>query len=89
MKRVIKSATNDSFEAALDAAQITYEYGTYFEEDDFEGDHEAYAIYFDELLNLGPEGFYEEYKDQLDFSDEFVAEYGYDEDEDDEEGEDW
>lgn len=89
MKRVIKSATNDSFEAALDAAQITYEYGTYYDEEDFEGDTEAYRIYFDELLNLGPEGFYEEYKDQLDFSEEFISEYGYDEDEDEDEYEDW
>lgn len=32
--------------------------------------------FYTECRDLGPSGFYEEYKDELDFSDEFIAEYG-------------
>lgn len=40
-----------------------------------------------ELVNLGPVGFYEEFKEDYDFDPMFVSEYGhyYDDDEDDEE----
>ena len=39
--------------------------------------------YYDELINLGPVGFYEEFKDVYDFDPMFVAEYGtyYDDEE--------
>ena len=88
MKRVIKLPHSDSYQLALDCAQLTYKYGRYFTEDDFDGDIEAYRFYFDELLSLGPARFYEEYKDQLDFSDDFISEYEYDE-YDEDETEDW
>ena len=42
--------------------------------------------YYSELYNLGPVGFYEEFKDTLDFDPDFVEEFGhyYDDDEEDE-----
>ena len=39
--------------------------------------------YYCELVNLGPAGFYEEFKDDYDFDPMFVEEYGYEEEEDD------
>jgi hypothetical protein len=33
--------------------------------------------YYDELLNLGPVGFYEEFKDEYDFDPMFIEEYGH------------
>lgn len=33
--------------------------------------------YYHELVNMGPRGFYEEFKDEYDFDDMFVAEYGH------------
>lgn len=42
--------------------------------------------YYCELVNMGPAGFYEEFKDVYDFDPMFVQEYGYedcDEEEDD------
>lgn len=57
--------------------------------DDFEQDfpYEDYGYghvidaynYYEEMVNMGPAGFYEEYSDKLDFSDSYKAEYGYDE----------
>ena len=43
--------------------------------------------YYCELVNLGPVGFYEEFKEDYDFDPMFVSEYGhyYDDDEDEEE----
>ena len=45
--------------------------------------------YHNELRNLGPVGFYEEFKDTLVFDPDFVAEYGhyYDDEEEDEDDE--
>lgn len=43
--------------------------------------------YHTELRNLGPVGFYEEFKDTLEFDPMFVAEYGHYYDDDDEEDE--
>jgi hypothetical protein len=45
--------------------------------------------YYDELVNLGPAGFYEEFKCVYDFDPMFAQEYGYEEDyyEDDDEDE--
>lgn len=53
------------------------------EEDDFTGVEQAAADYYTELINMGPAGFYEEFRDELDFDPDFVAEYGDPEDEDD------
>lgn len=53
------------------------------EEGDFTGVEQAAADYYQELVNMGPAGFYEEFRDELDFDPDFVAEYGDPEDEDD------
>lgn len=50
------------------------------EEGDFEGVETAAADYYAELINMGPEGFYEEFRDELDFDPDFAAEYGDEED---------
>lgn len=47
--------------------------------------YEELKEFYSELQDLGPTGFYEEYKDKLEFDPDFVAEFGYEED--DEEGE--
>ena len=52
-------------------------------ENDFRPSKEAYN-YYQELLDYGPEGFYEEFKDKLDWDPFFVQEYGYEDDEDEE-----
>ena len=59
----------------LQMAQLHFEYGTNYKLRDFSGDQEAYDQYLD-LVDLGPAGFYEEYKDTLDFHDDFISEYG-------------
>lgn len=46
--------------------------------------YEELKDFYSELHDLGPEGFYEEYKDQLEFDPDFVEEYGYSEDEEEE-----
>lgn len=43
--------------------------------------------YYAELLSYGPAGFYEEFRDELEFSSGYVAEYGIYVNEDDEEEE--
>ena len=50
------------------------------EEGDFTGVETAAADYYAELINMGPAGFYEEFRDELDFDPDFVAEYGDEED---------
>lgn len=40
---------------------------------------EAAWAYYNELVNMGPVGFYEEFKDVYDFDDMFVSEYGVNE----------
>lgn len=55
---------------------------------DFEGNSKIVDTawdYYCELVNLGPAGFYEEFKDVYDFDSMFVGEYGNleDEEEDD------
>ena len=59
------------------------------EDECFEGVEEEAADYYMELLSYGPAGFYEEFKDELDFDPDFIAEYGDEEDEDDEDDEDF
>lgn len=46
--------------------------------------YEQLEEFYDDLMDLGPEGFYEEYKDILDFDPDFIAEYGYSEDDEEE-----
>lgn len=49
-------------------------------EKDFEGIRsevvDAAWDYYCELVNMGPAGFYEEFKDEYDFDTNFIAEYG-------------
>lgn len=52
------------------------------EEGDFTGVETAAADYYAELINMGPGGFYEEFRDELDFDPDFVAEYGDEDDND-------
>lgn len=42
--------------------------------------YEELKDFYSELQDLGPEGFYEEYKDKLEFDPDFVEEYGHSED---------
>lgn len=37
--------------------------------------------FYNELINMGPSGFYDEYRDVYDFSEDYIREYGEDEDE--------
>lgn len=73
----ILASDDDDFSDPLEAAKQSFEYGHYAEENDFKS-AEDYAQYL-EYMDLGPEGFYEEFKDDLDFDDMFVEEYAYDE----------
>lgn len=73
----LKASDDDDFSDPLEAAQQSFEYGHYAEENDFKS-AEDYAQYL-EYMDMGPEGFYEEFKDDLDFDDMFVEEYEYDE----------
>lgn len=68
---------DDNFADPLEAAQMSFESGHYAEENDFrtEEDYQKYVEYMDK----GPEGFYEEFKDKLDFDPDFVAEYNIEE----------
>ena len=46
------------------------------EESEFENVEQKAADFYVELTNLGPAGFYEEFQDELEFSDAFRREYG-------------
>ena len=47
-------------------------------------EYENLKEFYSELQDLGPVGFYEEYKDKLEFDTDFVREYGYNEDDESE-----
>ena len=47
-------------------------------------EYENLKEFYSELQDLGPAGFYEEYKDKLEFDTDFVREYGYNEDDESE-----
>lgn len=74
---ILASDDDEDFSDPLEAAQMSFESGHYANENDFKSD-EDYQQYL-EYMDMGPEGFYEEFKDDLDFDEMFVAEYGYDE----------
>lgn len=59
------------------------------EEGDFTGVETAAADYYAELINMGPEGFYEEFRDELDFDPSFAAEYDDEEDDYDDDFDDF
>lgn len=48
-------------------------------DDGIEATYDLYNFYI-ELVDMGPVGLYEEYKDSYDFDPSFIAEYGYEED---------
>lgn len=73
------STSDDDFEDPLEAAKASFESGHYAEETDFKS-AEDYARYL-EYMYLGPAGFYEEFRDTLDFDEMFVEAYDYDYDE--------
>lgn len=58
----------------IEAAQMHFETGVYFEEEDFENaeDFQEYCEY----LEYGPVGFCEEFEDVLNLDPDFVREYG-------------
>lgn len=64
-------------EDLLYAAQMSFESGHRFNRNDFESNKDFKE--YSNLMELGPQGFYEEYKDTLDFDPDFVAEYGIEE----------
>lgn len=63
---------------AIEAAQMSFESGHYFHKADFET-VKQWSDY-QKLMEFGPFGFYEEFKDELDFDPGFVREFGDDED---------
>lgn len=79
----------------MEVVAMSFETGhfSFDNKEDFERDFEGICSeevdaaweYYCELVNLGPVGFYEEFKDKYDFDPMFVEEYGhyYDEEEDD------
>lgn len=70
-----ESLEDDS--SVLELAQMGFEMGHRLDRDDFDNEEE-WDEYL-EYVNMGPAGFYEEFKDQLDFDPDFVAMYGDDE----------
>lgn len=69
--RYLKASYDENI---LDAAKMSFETGHRFHRNDFESKCEFDS--YKELMDLGPAGFYDEYKDTLDFDPEFVSEYG-------------
>lgn len=92
-----ESLTKSDRDIILDVVKGKYETGHGYLEDkrDYEealgrrltdAKYEQLEEFYSDLMDLGPEGFYEEYKDMLDFDPDFIAEYGYSEDDEDEDG---
>ena len=84
-KDVIKEMVKCDLECGHSENDYDELVGLFEEEEDFAGVEPAAADYYMELLDYGPAGFYEEFKDELDFDPDFIAEYG---DEDDDENSD-
>lgn len=74
-----ESFNKSSDETPLELALQSFETGHWYDRDDFDRakDYKEYREYMD----LGPSGFYEEYKDELDFDPDFISEYGNEYDE--------
>lgn len=90
-----ESLTKSDRDIILDVVKGKYETGHGYLEDkgDYEealgrrltdAKYEQLEEFYSDLMDLGPEGFYEEYKDMLDFDPDFIAEYGYSEDNEEE-----
>lgn len=83
---VVLSTEAKKYVVDMVAGSFETGHGWYEDESDFVEDvtndfEEAEAIkmyeFYQELIELGPVGFYDEYKDQYNFSDDYKAEYGY------------
>lgn len=84
----IKESTFDN-DFILDIVKMGYEtgyqifdsYEDFIEDEEVQDidDKEAAWDFYCDLIDMGPVGFYEEYKDELDFDPSFIAEYGEDE----------
>ena len=61
--------------------QIFDSYEDFIEDEEVQDidDKEAAWDFYCDLIDMGPAGFYEEYRDELDFDPSFIAEYGEDE----------
>lgn len=80
-KLQIEEMVKDEFESGH---RLCYDYDDFKEgmkEDGFRGTP-ALWDYYQELRELGPAGFYEEFKDKYEFDSMFVSEYGGEEDDD-------
>ena len=84
----IKESTFDN-DFILDIVKMGYEtgyqifdsYEDFIEDEEVQDidDKEAAWDFYCDLIDMGPAGFYEEYRDELDFDPSFIAEYGEDE----------
>lgn len=85
---------NDIKKQLIELAGMGFETGhhAYYDFDEFKRDMDSEIknsdmslddawLFYEELINMGPVGFYEEYRDEYDFTDDYKAEYGYDEEE--------
>ena len=85
---LIKESTFDN-DFILDIVKMGYEtghqifdsYEDFIEDEEVQDidDKEAAWDFYCDLIDMGPAGFYEEYRDELDFDPSFIAEYGEDE----------
>lgn len=91
----LTESLEDDKQQVLEMVQMEYESGHLIGGDDFNefkkvlkddgitANFKKLYDYYLELHDLGPSGFYQEYKDTLEFDSDFVAEYGDEEDDDD------
>jgi len=90
LKESKDSLTETQKDLIKEIALMDFEYGQFTtadffiedEEGDFTGVEQEAADYYQELINMGPAGFYEEFAGELDFDPDFIAEYGDSEEED-------
>ena len=85
---IIKESAFDN-DFILDIVKMGYEtghqifdsYEDFIEDEEVQDidDKEAAWDFYCDLIDMGPAGFYEEYRDELDFDPSFIAEYGEDE----------
>lgn len=91
-----ESISKNDRDIIIDAVKCEFETGHGYMEDkdEFEetigrrltaAKYEELKEFYSELQDLGPAGFYEEYKDKLEFDPDFVEEFGYEEDDRDDE----
>lgn len=88
-KTLSESLSNSDRAQIIEYAAMGFETGHHlFEPDDFADfkreeteikDKKAAWDFYWDCINMGPAGFYEEFCDEYDFSDDYKAEYGYEE----------